>query len=166
MELDMAKLLSLNDVPGAAQDDEVQESPHPTLELVTVESHPANRPADIDTDYAIVRQNMHFQQQMIFDMAKICLENAKNSESPRFVDTFSNLMGQYTSINEKMLKMHKDMKDISEAKSTEDKPTVNIENANVYMSPTELMASHGDAFDAKEKIRHEALEEHNEPDQV
>lgn len=166
MELDMAQLLSLNDVPGAAQDEDVQESPHPVLELIPVQSHPGNRPADIEVDYATVRQNMHFQQQMIFDMAKICLENAKNSESPRFVDTFSNLMGQFSALNEKMLKMHKDMKDISEAKPAEDKPTVNIENANVYMSPTELMASHGDAFDAKEKIRHEALEEHHESSQV
>lgn len=162
MDLDMHQLLSLNDVPGVSDDDPVEVA-HPPLVLVEVESHPQNRIADVETDYDAVRKNMHFQQQMMHDMAKICLENAKNSENPRFVDAFSSVMGQYTSINEKMLKLHKDMKDITtEGTGPQDKPPqtggVNIEHATVYMSPTEIMQQQGDAFAQKEKIRQAALE--------
>nr|3TXS_A Chain A, Terminase DNA packaging enzyme small subunit [Biquartavirus 44RR2]3TXS_B Chain B, Terminase DNA packaging enzyme small subunit [Biquartavirus 44RR2]3TXS_C Chain C, Terminase DNA packaging enzyme small subunit [Biquartavirus 44RR2]3TXS_D Chain D, Terminase DNA packaging enzyme small subunit [Biquartavirus 44RR2] len=78
-------------------------------------SNPNNRKIDQDDDYELVRRNMHYQSQMLLDMAKIALENAKNADSPRHVEVFAQLMGQMTTTNKEMLKMHKEMKDLAGA---------------------------------------------------
>lgn len=112
-ELNMAELLSLEGLPGLEGEELRVYEP---LVLKEVDSNPTNRKPDIEDDYSMVRRNLHFQSQMLMDMAQIALENAKNAESPRHVEVFATLMGQMTATNKELLRVHKDMKDITDEK--------------------------------------------------
>ena len=153
--LDMNELLNITDLPGVDGEELVVYEP---LELTTVDSNPQNRTVDLEDDYTVVRQNLHFQQQMIFDAAKIFLETAKNADSPRHMEVFSTLMGQMTNTNKEILKLHREMKDITNEQTnvSKDQPapgSVNIQNAQVFLGgPSDLMDQEGDAFDAANKV--------------
>lgn len=151
--LDINKLLDITDLPGINGEEVEVYKP---LELVEVQSNPQNRTPDLEDDYGVVRKNMHFQQQMLMDAAKIFLETAKNADSPRHMEVFATLMGQMTTTNKEILKLHKEMKDITaEQIGTKGGGApagqMNIQNATVFMgSPTELMDEVGDAYEAQE----------------
>ncbi|AUE23059.1 terminase small subunit [Citrobacter phage CF1 ERZ-2017] len=150
-QLDIAKLLDIGDLPGIGG----EEIPvYEKLELVEVKSNPNDRKPDLEDDYTVVRKNMHFQQQMLMDAAKIFLETAKNADSPRHMEVFATLMGQMTTTNKEILKLHKEMKEITaENVGTQGgNQTNNIENATIYMSsPTDLMDELGDSYEAQER---------------
>ena len=152
--LDINKLLDITDLPGINGD----EIPvYEKLELVEVKSNPHDRTPDLEDDYGVVRKNMHFQQQMLMDAARIFLETAKNADSPRHMEVFATLMGQMTTTNKEILKLHKEMKDITaEQIGTKgggaQTGQMNIQNATVFMgSPTDLMDEVGDAYEAQEE---------------
>lgn len=149
-ELNISDLLSIEGLPNVEGEEIVVYEPT-VLEDVT--SHPNERKIDLESDYSLVRQNLNQQSQMMMAMAKIALENAKNAESPRHVEVFATLMGQLTSTNKELLKIHKDMKDItSEETKTNQAPASNmtIENAQVFLgTPTELMSRIGNSQDVK-----------------
>lgn len=151
--LDMARIMDIGDLPGVEGEDIPVYEP---LELIEVKSNPENRTVDLTDDYTLVRRNMHFQSQMLIDAAKIFLETAKNADSPRHMEVFSTLMGQMTNTNKELLKLHKEMKDITnESTNTKgETPTggnVNIQSAQVFVgSPTDMMDQFGDAFEAKQ----------------
>ncbi|QFR56120.1 small terminase subunit protein [Serratia phage Muldoon] len=153
-QIDIAKLLDITDLPGLTGE-EIQV--YEKLELTEVKSNPNNRAPDLEDDYTVVRRNMHFQSQMLMDAAKIFLETAKNADSPRHMEVFSTLMGQMTKTNTELLKMHKEMKDITAEQvgtkgGNNQAPSMNIQNATVFMgSPTELMDEVGDAYEAQEE---------------
>lgn len=153
--LDMNELLNITDLPGVDGEELVVYEP---LELTAVDSNPQNRTVDLEDDYTVVRKNLHFQQQMIFDAAKIFLETAKNADSPRHMEVFSTLMGQMTNTNKEILKLHREMKDITNEQTnvSKDQPapgSVNIQNAQVFLGgPSDLMDQEGDAFDAANKV--------------
>lgn len=151
-QLDMGKLLDITDLPGL---DGEEIAPYEPLQLIPVESNPQNRTPDLEDDYSVVRKNMHFQSQMLMDAAKIFLETAKNADSPRHMEVFSTLMGQMTTTNKELLKMHKEMKEITnESVSTKGagNQAMNIQNATVFVgSPTDMMDEFGDAYEAQEK---------------
>lgn len=151
--LDISKLLDITDLPGISG----EEIPvYEKLELVEVKSNPQNRTPDLEDDYGVVRKNMHFQQQMLMDAAKIFLETAKNADSPRHMEVFATLMGQMTTTNKEILKLHKEMKDITAeqvgTKNTQ-QPQMNIENATVFLgSPSDLMDEVGDSYESQERL--------------
>ncbi|QPB12430.1 terminase small subunit [Providencia phage PSTCR6] len=150
-EFDVTKLLDLSDLPGIEGEEIAVYEP---LELQEVSSNPTNRKPDLEDDYSIVRRNMHYQSQMLLDAAKIFLETAKNADSPRHMEVFATLMGQMTSTNKEMLKLHKEMKDITnETTSTKgETPAMNITNANVFMgSPADMLEEYGDTYEANDK---------------
>lgn len=134
--LDMSELLDIKDLPGI--DGETIPVYEP-LELVEVKSNPNNRSIDLEEDYATVRKNAHFQQQMLMDAAKIFLETAKNADSPRHMEVFSGLMGQMSQNNKDLLKLHKEMKEIT-AENIKTAPIqatqMNIETAQVFLGST------------------------------
>lgn len=136
-ELNMNELLSFDGMPGL--EEEQLERVHPPLVLREVASNPENRSVDIQNDYSAVRKNMHFQSQMIMDMAMIALENAKNAESPRHVEVFATLMGQMTHANKELLRIHKDMKDITDESMVVNQPTEAGEGQVWYGSPEDLI---------------------------
>lgn len=154
-ELNMHDLLDITDLPGVDGEELVVYEP---LELKEVASNPNNRTVDLEDDYTVVRRNLHFQQQMIFDAAKIFLESAKNADSPRHMEVFSTLMGQMTNTNKELLKLHNEMKNITNeqtnvSKGEQPSGQVNIQNAQVFLGgPADLMEQEGDAFDAKQVV--------------
>lgn len=153
LQLDMVKLLDIEGIPGI----EGQEIPvYEKLELVEVKSNPNDRKPDLEDDYSVVRKNMHFQQQMLMDAAKIFLETAKNADSPRHMEVFATLMGQMTTTNKEILKLHKEMKDITSeqvgtGKGANPHQGMNIQNATVFVGSTaDMMDEFGDAYEAQE----------------
>lgn len=156
--LDMNELLSIDDLPGVDGEEIVVYQP---LELKTIESNPKERTIDLENDYTVVRKNLHFQQQMLMDAAKIFLESAKNADSPRHMEVFATLMGQMTTTNKELLKLHNEMKNITDERIGTKNPNgeqpqqgnVNIQNAQVFLgSPTDLMDNIGDAFETQQRI--------------
>ena len=140
-ELDMNKLFNLDGLPGTFEGETITYEP---LQLVEVESHPDDRKQDLMDDYALARQTNHFQNQMMMDAAKIALELAKNSDSPRHLQAFTALMQQINTSNKEMLALHKEMKKITDEKvaptTPAAQPQMNIENATVFVgSPSDLM---------------------------
>lgn len=155
-DFNLQEMLNLDGLPGAAEGTEVVV--YEKMELVDVESHPKERIADLETDYTLARKTAHHMNQMLMSMAEIALHNAKNSESPRHVEAFTSLMNQITASNSSLLKIHKEMKEITEEKpvekdeAKEKAPGMNIQNATVYVgSPTELMQREGSAYDSKQQ---------------
>lgn len=151
-ELDMNELLSITDLPGVDGEELVIYEP---LQLTEVESNPQNRTDDLENDYSVVRKNLHFQQQMLMDAAKIFLETAKNADSPRHMEVFSTLMGQMTNTNKELLKLHNEMKSITNEQTNVSKDQgqqqFNIQNAQVFVGgPADLMEQEGDAFEAQQ----------------
>lgn len=153
-ELNIASLMDISELPGIEGEEIEVYAP---LELVEVKSNPNDRKPDLEDDYSVVRKNMHFQQQMLMDAAKIFLETAKNADSPRHMEVFATLMGQMTTTNKEILKLHKEMKDITDekvdTKGQGGQQTTNIENATIFMgSPTDLMDEIGDSYEAQERL--------------
>lgn len=150
--LDFNKLMDIGDLPGLTGEEVAVYEP---LQLQEVKSNPQNRTPDLEDDYSVVRKNMHFQQQMLMDAAKIFLETAKNADSPRHMEVFATLMGQMTTTNKEILKLHKEMKDITAEQigtKGQQSSTMNIENATVYMSsPTDMMEELGDSYESQER---------------
>ncbi|CCI88739.1 phage terminase, small subunit [Yersinia phage phiR1-RT] len=150
-QLNIAQLLDITDLPGL--DGDTVEVYQP-LQLIDVESNPQNRTPDLEDDYMVVRKNMHYQSQMLMDAAKIFLETAKNADSPRHMEVFATLMGQMTTSNKELLKLHKEMKEITneETKTKNSQPQgMNIQNATIFTgSPSDLMDEIGDCYEAQE----------------
>lgn len=150
--LDITKMMDIGDLPGLTGE-EIQV--YQPLVLDTVNSNPKDRAPDLEDDYTLVRRNMHYQQQMILDAAKIFLETAKNADSPRHMEVFATLMSQMTNGNKELLKLHKEMKDItSENVGTKggNQGGMSIENANIFVgSPTDMMDELGDSYEAQER---------------
>lgn len=55
----MQQILDCTDLPGMEGEELVVYQP---LVLEEVQSNPTNRTPDLESDYAIVRKNLHFQQ--------------------------------------------------------------------------------------------------------
>ena len=139
--MELNKLLDISDLPGLDGDDV---TPHEELVLTEVKSD-FDSVQDIRDDYEVVRRNLHYQSQMIFDAAKIFLESAKNADSPRYIEAFSTLMGQMTTTNKELLRIHKDIQD-----SRPKEPIVNNESGNTYiLSTSDLLSELGSAQDVR-----------------
>lgn len=137
--LDFTSLKDLSGIEGLNGEDVQVYAP---LVLQEPISNPNNRKIDQDDDYSLVRRNMHFQTQMMMDMAKIALENAKNADSPRMVEVFSQLMGQMTSTNKEIIKMHKEMKELTSSEPSILGKVQNDESGEIIEfegSPDELL---------------------------
>lgn len=146
-ELDMSELLNVDNLPGLENEVAIVEP----LELVARESNPTNRNVDLGEDYSNVRQMLYFQQQMLMEAAKVSLEQARGSEAPRVMEVFATLMGQMTSTNKELLRIHKDMKDITseQTKVEAGKQTQNITATNVFVgTPADLMGKVGSQYDS------------------
>lgn len=117
--LDMNQLLSFDGLPGTFENDIVAHEP---LQLIPVDSNPENRAADLVTDYAQARRTIHYQNQMLMDAAKIYLELAKNTESPKMLQAFTGLMQQMNTATREFMNLHKEMKAITEQKTETNQP--------------------------------------------
>lgn len=146
---DASALMDISDIPGFNDTDNVPV--YEPLVLSEVVSNPNNRIPDLEDDYTIVRRNMHHQAEMLMDAAKIMLETSKNSDSPRHMEVFATLMGQVTATNKEMLRVHKEMKEITNETTATNKTgiTNNIENAVFMGSPSDMLEEFGDTYDVR-----------------
>ena len=120
------------------------------LELKEIESNLDLVSEDFRTDYELVRQSYHYQQQMILDAAQIALQNAKENDAPRAMEVFSTLMSMWSSTNKELLKMHKEIKEIQKRQEPTEVATVNnTQNNNNIMigTPADLLREFGSQFD-------------------
>lgn len=158
-ELDMTKLLDISGLPGVEFNDNIPVVYEPTV-LEEVHSNFNDRRLDLEVDYSSSRESYHHQQHMLMEMAKIALENAKNSESPKHVEAFVRLMETMNSTSANLLKVHKEMQAITA--ETPKTPVaapqgqMHIENATVFVgSPADLMDIEGSQFDIQSAIEGE-----------
>jgi len=120
------------------------------LVLTEIESNLDLVSEDFRTDYELVRQSYHYQQQMILDAAQIALQNAKENDAPRAMEVFSTLMSMWSSTNKELLKMHKEIKEIQKRQEPTEVATVNnTQNNNNIMigTPADLLREFGSQFD-------------------
>lgn len=155
-ELDVNELMIIGDFPGLADGIEDAVVPVEPLQLVSTESNPSNRALDLSDDYMNVRNMLYFQQQMLMEAAKVSLESARTSEAPRTMEVFATLMGQMTTTNKELLRIHKDMKDITSEQTKTDPGqsvgTQTITAQNVFLgTPAELMSKVGSQYDSPKK---------------
>ncbi|MGL4522752.1 MAG: terminase small subunit [Bacilli bacterium] len=150
--LDVNALMVVGDLPGT---EECLPAVVEPLVLKETVSNPGNRTLDLDEDYSNVRKMLYFQQQMLMEAATVSLEQARTADAPRVMEVFSTLMGQMTITNKELLKVHKDMKDITSeqvntgANSSPSTPAANITATNVFLgTPSELMNKVGTQYDA------------------
>ncbi len=108
---ELTDIESLN-LPGAIEAEEPEEFVPPVI--VEVESNPGERVKDLESDYATVRDNAHFQQQLLRMAALKAFENASMSDAPRMMEVFAGLMTQMTNNNKQILDIQKQMKDITQ----------------------------------------------------
>ncbi|CAM0001207.1 terminase small subunit, partial [Vibrio phage K567] len=99
-------------LPGAIEAPEPEEFVPPVIK--SVESNPSERVRDLESDYATVRDNAHFQQQLLRMAALKAFENASMSDAPRMMEVFAGLMTQMTNNNKQILDIQKQMKDITQ----------------------------------------------------
>jgi len=120
------------------------------LELKEIESNLDLVSEDFRTDYELVRQSYHYQQQMILDAAQIALQNAKENDAPRAMEVFSTLMSMWSSTNKELLKMHKEIKEIQKRQEPTEVATVNNTQTNnniMIGTPADLLREFGSQFD-------------------
>lgn len=117
-----------------------------------VQSHPSDMAQDVVEDYSSVRGTMHLQQQMLIESAKVALEFARNTESPRSFEVFTQIMDKLTQLNTGMTKFHQDMLDLEKkrrdllkgSKESGDNTTTIINAENVfYGTPSDMIDREG-----------------------
>jgi hypothetical protein len=152
---DVNTYLDTSDIPGI--DDDNGEITLEPFALVEIKSDISKREDDIAADYAKVRANMDYQQQMLMEAAKIALENARNGEHPKQMEVFATLMDKMTNLNTKIISVHKEIADIAKP-MTPTQPTggTSINAENVFIGSTaELMEEMGSQQDQQEKQERE-----------
>lgn len=100
------------DLPGCIEADEPDAYSPPEIKEIT--SNPGERVKDLESDYSTVRDNAHFQQQLLRAAALKAFENANMSDAPRMMEVFATLMTQMTNNNKQILDIQKQMKDITQ----------------------------------------------------
>ena len=143
--------MELSGIPGLNENAPFEVDVIEPLELKEIESNLDLVSEDFRTDYELVRQSYHYQQQMILDAAQIALQNAKENDAPRAMEVFSTLMSMWSSTNKELLKMHKEIKEIQKRQdaSEQTKSITNTQTNNNIMigTPADLLREFGSQFD-------------------
>lgn len=137
--------------------EETQEVRLEPFETKEVQSHPEDMSKDVLEDYKSVRGSMHTQQQMLLESAKVALEFARNTESPRAFEVFSQIMNQLTGLNVSMTKFHgeileleKKRRDLLKGKSEGEGNTTIINAENVfYGTPSDMIEMQGSQVESR-----------------
>ncbi len=133
------------------------------LELEEIESNLDLVSEDFRSDYELVRQSYHYQQQMILDASQVALQNAKCSDAPRMMEVFSQLMSTWSSVNKELLKMHKEIKDIQLKQDPNEQAAItnnNTQNNIMIGTPADLLREFGSQFDQQQSLNKNDVIEH------
>ena len=138
--LDLSDILDITTVPGIASLEE--DAVLPPMELPVVQSNPDNVEHDLDDDYQIIRQTQINQLAMLTEVSKQMVEIVRNSDTPKTVEIFANLMDTVTRTNSAILDNYSKMKKL---KNQESKPKViEADFSEVKtMQPSELLQQEG-----------------------
>lgn len=152
----IANLLDVSELDETLgeETDEIKLEPFKAKE---VKSHPEDMSQDVVDDYSSVRGTMHRQQQMMIEAANVALEFARNTESPRAFEVFSQLMDKLTQLNTGMTKFHHDIldlekkrRDMEKGSKSVDSGTTIINAENVfYGTPSDMMEKEGSQSEAR-----------------
>lgn len=138
--LDLSDILDITTVPGIATLEE--DAVLPPMELPVVQSNPDNVEHDLDDDYQIIRQTQINQLAMLTEVSKQMVEIVRNSDTPKTVEIFANLMDTVTRTNSAILDNYSKMKKL---KNQESKPkAIEVDFSEVKtMQPSELLQQEG-----------------------
>lgn len=137
--LDLSEILDVSQVPGIATLEE--DAVLPPMELPVVQSNPDDVEQDLDNDYQIIRQTQINQLAMLTEVSKQMVEIVRNSDTPKTVEIFANLMDTVTRTNSAILDNYQKMKKL---KNQESKKPVQIEFSEIKtMQPSELLQQEG-----------------------
>lgn len=138
--LDLSDILDITTVPGIASLEE--DAVLPPMELPVVQSNPDNVEHDLDDDYQIIRQTQINQLAMLTEVSKQMVEIVRNSDTPKTVEIFANLMDTVTRTNSAILDNYSKMKKL---KNQESKPkAIEADFSEVKtMQPSELLQQEG-----------------------
>lgn len=138
--LDLSDILDITSVPGIATLEE--DAVLPPMELPVVQSNPDNVEHDLDDDYQIIRQTQINQLAMLTEVSKQMVEIVRNSDTPKTVEIFANLMDTVTRTNSAILDNYSKMKKL---KNQELKPkAIEADFSEVKtMQPSELLQQEG-----------------------
>lgn len=140
--LNLSDILDITQVPGIATLDE--EAALPPMELPAVQSNPDDVEQDLDNDYQIIRQTQINQLAMLTEVSKQMVEIVRNSDTPKTVEIFANLMDTVTRTNSAILDNYQKMKKL---KNQESKQMKSVQDVNLNeiqtMQPSELLQQEG-----------------------
>ena len=138
--LELSDILDITTVPGIASLEE--DAVLPPMELPIVQSNPDNVEHDLDDDYQIIRQTQINQLAMLTEVSKQMVEIVRNSDTPKTVEIFANLMDTVTRTNSAILDNYSKMKKL---KNQESKPkAIEVDFSEVKtMQPSELLQQEG-----------------------
>lgn len=140
--LNLSDILDISQVPGIATLEE--EAALPPMELPTVQSNPDDVEQDLDNDYQIIRQTQINQLMMLTEVSKQMVEIVRNSDTPKTVEIFANLMDTVTRTNSAILDNYQKMKKL---KNQESKQMKSVQDVNLNeiqtLQPSELLQQEG-----------------------
>lgn len=140
--LNLSDILDISQVPGIATLEE--EAALPPMELPTVQSNPDDVEQDLDNDYQIIRQTQINQLMMLTEVSKQMVEIVRNSDTPKTVEIFANLMDTVTRTNSAILDNYQKMKKL---KNQESKQIKSVQDVNLNeiqtLQPSELLQQEG-----------------------
>ena len=114
-------------------DIEVDDAPKTAL---VKQSEPT--PGNVDSDFEDARKNLHILLMQGEDALMGALEVAKQSEHPRAFEVVGNLIKQLADVNQQLMDLHKQKKQLEEPSASSKKNGVTNNNAIFVGSTTEL----------------------------
>lgn len=140
--LNLSDILDITQVPGIATLEE--EAALPPMDLPVIQSNPDDVEQDLDNDYQIIRQTQINQLAMLTEVSKQMVEIVRNSDTPKTVEIFANLMDTVTRTNSAILDNYQKMKKL---KNQESKQIKSVQDVNLNeiqtMQPSELLQQEG-----------------------
>lgn len=95
-------------------------------------------PGNVDSDFEGARKNLHILLMQGEDALMGALEVAKQSEHPRAFEVVGNLIKQLADVNQQLMDLHKQKKQLEEPSASSKKNGVTNNNAIFVGSTTEL----------------------------
>lgn len=121
-------------------DVEVNDTPKVgVVTTLTINDNVEDKPAEtVESDFEQTRKNLHLLLLQGEDALMGALEVAKQSEHPRAFEVVGNLIKQMADVNQQLLDLHKQKKQLQDESSASNKKSVTNNNAIFVGSTTEL----------------------------
>lgn len=144
----------IDDLSGDAEDESESEF-HPPIIVnrdELVDDHTESVITNTITDYEFVRKNLKQIIETNVKAIERLTKIASESESPRTFEVMSDYMKQMVSANESLMKLHKEVKDITNDNGSKSENSIESqgETNNYFVGSTEELL---DIIEARQKIK-------------